>query len=175
MRLDIVRILVLPQVDYMVLVVSSVEVDVTRVDDHEWKQDEEDLNGVFASVYKVAVEQIGLLQGRHAILWHRHVGETQEVWRSQGKFRQENVTSFGWSTRQQDWSLVNRWKNVPLLGIHSFKWVAVKDCRRWGSDLVEDQQQVFQLAVQIACNEEDRSTQIILLTGCVLTPTTKRL
>lgn len=57
-----------PQVDYMVLMVSSVDVDVTRIDEHEWKQDQEDLNGVFASVNNVSVKQIGLLQGRHAIL-----------------------------------------------------------------------------------------------------------
>lgn len=52
----------------MVLMVSSVDVDVTRIDEHEWKQDQEDLNGVFASVNNVSVKQIGLLQGRHAIL-----------------------------------------------------------------------------------------------------------
>lgn len=52
----------------MVLMVSSVEVNVTRVDEQEWKQDDEDLNGVFASVHKVSVKHIGLLQGRHAIL-----------------------------------------------------------------------------------------------------------
>lgn len=52
----------------MVLMVSSVEVDITRVDEQEWKQDDEDLNGVFASVHKVSVKHIGLLQGRHAVL-----------------------------------------------------------------------------------------------------------
>lgn len=52
----------------MVFMVSSVQVDVTGVDEQEWKQDEEDLNGVFASVYKVSIKQIGPLQGRHAIL-----------------------------------------------------------------------------------------------------------
>lgn len=53
----------------MILVVSSVEVDVIRINKLEWKQDEEDLNGVFASVYKVSVENIGLLHRWHAILW----------------------------------------------------------------------------------------------------------
>lgn len=48
--------------------VSSVEVDVTGVDEQEWEQDEEDLNGVFASVYKVSIKQIGPLQGWRAIL-----------------------------------------------------------------------------------------------------------
>lgn len=52
----------------MVLVVSSVEMDFTRIDKQEWKQDEEDLNGVAASVYKVSVKHIGLLHGRHVIL-----------------------------------------------------------------------------------------------------------
>lgn len=50
-----------PQVDYIVLMVSSVEVDIARVDEHERKQDDEDLNGVFASVYKISVKQIGFL------------------------------------------------------------------------------------------------------------------
>lgn len=58
----------LPQVHHMVLVVSPVEVDVTRVDEQERKQDDEDLDGVFASVYKVPVKHVGLLQGRHAVL-----------------------------------------------------------------------------------------------------------
>ncbi len=60
--------LVLPQVDYVVLMVSSVEVDVARVDEQERKQDDEDLNGVSAPVYKVSVKHVGFLQGRHAVL-----------------------------------------------------------------------------------------------------------
>ena len=52
----------------MVLVVSSVEVDVTGIDEQERKQDDEDLNGIFASVHKVSIKHIGLVQGRHAIL-----------------------------------------------------------------------------------------------------------
>lgn len=58
-----------PQVDYVVFVISSVEVDVTRVDEQERKQDDEDLDRVFSSIHKVAVKQIGLLQRRHPVLW----------------------------------------------------------------------------------------------------------
>lgn len=52
----------------MVFMVSSVEVDVTWVDEQESKQDDEDLNGVFTSVYKVSIKHIGLVQGRHPVL-----------------------------------------------------------------------------------------------------------
>lgn len=52
----------------MVLVVASVQVDVTRVDEQEREQDEEDLNGVFASVHKISVEHVRPLQRWHAIL-----------------------------------------------------------------------------------------------------------
>lgn len=50
-----------PEVDYVVLVISSVQVDITRVNEQECKQDEEDLNRVPASVYKVSIKHIGLL------------------------------------------------------------------------------------------------------------------
>lgn len=52
----------------MVLVVSSVEVDITWVDQQECKQDDEDLNGILPSIYKISIKHIGLLQGRHSIL-----------------------------------------------------------------------------------------------------------
>lgn len=52
----------------MVLVVSSVEVDITWVDQQECKQDDEDLNGILPSIYKIPIKYIGLLQGRHSIL-----------------------------------------------------------------------------------------------------------
>lgn len=58
----------LPQVHHMIFVVSPVEVDVIRVDEQERKQDNKDFDGVFASVYKVPVKHVGLLQGRHAVL-----------------------------------------------------------------------------------------------------------
>lgn len=61
----------LPQVDYVVLMISSVEVDVTWVDEEEWKQDDEDLNRVFASVHEISVKHIGLVQWRHAILYSK--------------------------------------------------------------------------------------------------------
>lgn len=50
-----------PEVDYVVLVVSSVEVDVARINEQERKQDEEDLNGVSASIHKVSIKHVGLL------------------------------------------------------------------------------------------------------------------
>lgn len=53
----------------MVFMVSSVEVDVTRVDKQERKQDDEDLDRVFSSVHKVAVKHIGVIQRGHSILW----------------------------------------------------------------------------------------------------------
>lgn len=55
----------------MVLVVSSVEVDVTWIDEQEREQDDEDLDGVFPSVNKVSIKQIGLLQGWHVILQNK--------------------------------------------------------------------------------------------------------
>lgn len=63
----------LPQIDYMVLVVSSVEVDVTWIDEQERKQDDEDLDGVFPSVNKVSIKHIGLLQGWHVVLEKQQV------------------------------------------------------------------------------------------------------
>lgn len=54
-------VLLSPQVDYVVLVVSSVEVNVARIDQQEGKQDEEDLDGVFAAVHKVSIKNVGLL------------------------------------------------------------------------------------------------------------------
>lgn len=52
----------------MVLVVSSVEVDITWIDEQEREQDDEDLDGVFPSVNKVSIKHIGLLQGWHVVL-----------------------------------------------------------------------------------------------------------
>lgn len=45
----------------MVFMVSSVEVDISRIDEKEWKQNKEDLNGIFAPVHKVSIKHIGLL------------------------------------------------------------------------------------------------------------------
>lgn len=50
-----------PEVDDVVLMVASVQVDVTRINKHERKQDEENLNGVFSSVDKVSIKHVGLL------------------------------------------------------------------------------------------------------------------
>lgn len=52
----------------MVLMVSSVEVDITWVDEQECKQDDEDLNGIPPSIYKISIKHIWLLQGWHSIL-----------------------------------------------------------------------------------------------------------
>lgn len=52
----------------MVLMVSSVQVDVAWVDEQECKQDDEDLDGILPSIYKVSIEHVGLLQGWHSIL-----------------------------------------------------------------------------------------------------------
>lgn len=52
----------------MVLVVSSVQVDVAWVDEQECKQDDEDLDGILPSIYKVSIKHVGLLQGWHSIL-----------------------------------------------------------------------------------------------------------
>lgn len=45
----------------MVLVVPSVQVDVVGIDQQEAKKDEQDLQGVPASVHKVSVEDVGLV------------------------------------------------------------------------------------------------------------------
>lgn len=52
----------------MVLVVASVEVHLGGVDQQEGEEDEEDLHGVLASVHKVSVEHVRLLQGRRPVL-----------------------------------------------------------------------------------------------------------
>ena len=57
----------------MILVVPSVEVDVTRINEQEGKQDEENLDGVLASVHEVSIEHVRLIQGRHAILSSKQV------------------------------------------------------------------------------------------------------
>lgn len=48
--------------------VSAIEVNLLWIDQEEGKEDDEDLKGLFASVYKVPVEHIGLRRGRKAIL-----------------------------------------------------------------------------------------------------------
>lgn len=52
----------------MVLMVSSVQVDVAWVDKQECKQNDEDLDGILPSIYKVSIKHVGLLQGWHSIL-----------------------------------------------------------------------------------------------------------
>lgn len=48
--------------------VPAVEMNFLRVDQEEGKEDDEDLEGLFASVYEVPVEHVGLGRGRKAIL-----------------------------------------------------------------------------------------------------------
>lgn len=52
----------------MVLMVSSVEINVTWVDEQERKQDDENLNGIPPAIYKISIKHIRLLQGWHSIL-----------------------------------------------------------------------------------------------------------
>lgn len=50
----------LPEVHNMVLVISSVQVHMVRIQEHECKQYNEDFHRLFPSVDKVAVENIGI-------------------------------------------------------------------------------------------------------------------
>lgn len=59
---------ILPQIHYVVLMISSVQVNITWINKQEGKQDDEDLNRIFASVHKVSIKHVGLLQRWHAIL-----------------------------------------------------------------------------------------------------------
>lgn len=52
----------------MVLVVPPVQMDVIGIDQQEAKQDEQDLQGVFAPVHKVSIKDVWLLRGWKAIL-----------------------------------------------------------------------------------------------------------
>lgn len=58
----------------MVLVVPPVEVNLLWIDQEEGKEDDEDLEGLFASVHEVAVEHVGLGRGRQAVLQKRGTG-----------------------------------------------------------------------------------------------------
>ena len=128
----------------MVLVVSPVEVDLTGVDEHEWKQDDKDLDGVFASVHKVSVKQIGLLQGGHAILSHKQ--------------QQRVSASSRWEINTAGQKLKIRRERILWFisqSINSNKFIFT-DLGRQVSDLVENQQQVLQLSVQVACSEVNK-------------------
>lgn len=52
----------------MVLMVSPVEIDVTWIDEQECKQNDEDLDGIPPSIYKITIKHIRLLHGWHSIL-----------------------------------------------------------------------------------------------------------
>lgn len=122
----------LPQVDNMVLMVSSVEVDFTWVDEQECKQDDEDLNGIPPSIYKISIKHIWLLQGRHSIL--------QTTFVKHSLFLTGMFTGHYWSVRSSFLGLL----------FLSFAWdfmLKHVKLREWVSDLVENQQQIFQLPV----------------------------
>lgn len=48
--------------------VPTVEMNLFWIDQEEGKEDDKDLEGLFASVYKVPIEHVGLGRGRKAIL-----------------------------------------------------------------------------------------------------------
>lgn len=51
-----------PQIDDVVLVVSSVQVHVKRIQQQECEQDQQNLHRLFPSVYKVPVEDVRRLR-----------------------------------------------------------------------------------------------------------------
>lgn len=57
-----------PQIDDVVFMVSSVEIDVIGIHQLEGKQDQQDLNGVFPSIHKVSIEDVRRLFGWQAVL-----------------------------------------------------------------------------------------------------------
>lgn len=58
----------------MVLVVPAVEMNLFWIDQEEGKEDNEYLKGLFASVYEVPVEHVGLGRRRKAILSKQGTG-----------------------------------------------------------------------------------------------------
>ncbi len=48
--------------------VPSVQMDIIRIDQEEPKQDEQDLQRVFATIHKVSIEDIRFLRRRQTIL-----------------------------------------------------------------------------------------------------------
>lgn len=48
--------------------VPAVEMNLLGIDQEESKEDNKDLKGLLASVYKVPIEHVGLGRGRKAIL-----------------------------------------------------------------------------------------------------------
>lgn len=61
----------LPQVNNVILMVPSVQMDIIGIDQQEPEQDEQDLQGVFTAIHKVSVEDIRFLRGRQTVL-HRY-------------------------------------------------------------------------------------------------------
>lgn len=54
--------------------VPTVEMNLFWIDQEEGKEDDKDLEGLFASVYKVPIEHVGLGRGRKAILQKQGTG-----------------------------------------------------------------------------------------------------
>lgn len=48
--------------------VSSIKINISGIHKKESKQYEQNLYGVFASVHKVSIENVGFLHWRHSIL-----------------------------------------------------------------------------------------------------------
>lgn len=62
---------ILPQVNNVILMVPSVQMDIIGIDQQEPEQNEQDLQGVFTAIHKVSIEDIGFLRGWQTIL-HRY-------------------------------------------------------------------------------------------------------
>lgn len=58
----------IPHVEHVILMVPTVQVDIFGVQQEEGKQNNQDLDRLFASVHKVTVEHIFLLGGGKSVL-----------------------------------------------------------------------------------------------------------
>lgn len=75
-----------PQVHHVVLVVSSVKVELLRVNQHEGEKNHQDLHWLLASIHKVAVEHIGPLWRWEAVL-PKETGQEEGMERGVWKIR----------------------------------------------------------------------------------------
>ena len=58
----------LPQVNDVIFMVAPIQEDVIGIHQEESEEDEENLEGVFASVFKVSVENVGRLRRWQTVL-----------------------------------------------------------------------------------------------------------
>lgn len=58
----------LPQVNDVILMVAPIQEDIIGIHQEESEEDEENLKGVFASVYKVSIENVGRLRRWQTVL-----------------------------------------------------------------------------------------------------------